>query len=187
MMGNDNYTGFAQRRKQKLRDHPSHKHKYITEEEELMLKGKEVEDWLYNNEDSFSNEELKLEDSIDDKEILSRITSNFGPTGSNSDPNNIEQGEQRTKTSDFNDWMYQTVGSFNDKSGAKNYDNYRDALENDENMSPNLHYQIENSHLEEFMQQQEKVFKQDTFSIDSEHNLEYDDLESYMKNLGIHK
>ena len=46
----------------------------------------------------------------------------------------------------------------------------------------NLHSKIENSHLDEFMQQQEKVFREDTFSIENDKSCDYDNLETYMKN-----
>ena len=194
-------------------------HKHYTQKEGDMnnfskgiLKSKEVEEWL-DNQESFSNENSKLGDSMDDKEMFSRITSSFGPNTIHQNSEASEQGEKRENNTNYNDWMYQTVGSFNETPTVSvghvesfNYNmssqlHVRDKVNeeiiyNRESKPPvtnyiskmftnkicNLHSKIENSHLDEFMQQQEKVFREDTFSIENDKSCDYDNLETYMKN-----
>lgn len=46
--------------------------------EKLNYKGKEVEDWLYNNEKNLAKGELGLDGFLDDKDIISRVSANLG-------------------------------------------------------------------------------------------------------------
>lgn len=156
----------------------------ITKEEKKMMEGKEVEDWLsnnispqfYHNDGGLLPKDLDFDEFLDDQEIVSRVSNTFGKNRiSQRDPKAAEV-VVKTDGDDPNQWMYQTVGSFNNTSKERN-DNSCEK----ENISPNIYKQmhLSDKHLDEFMKK-ENILQEDTFSIEAKENCDYDDLETYV-------
>lgn len=116
--------------------------------EEIVIKSREVEEWLFNNEMSFSN---------DENEIFDRLTSNFGQNNDFSGIETLSRSgvkDERTKTDEFNKWMYQTVDMNEQAIVSAKVDPYENS--DAENLSPNMYkqFQLENYHLENFLKDQ---------------------------------
>lgn len=157
----------------------------ITKEEKKMMEGKEVEDWLsnnispqfYHNNWKLLIDDLDFDGYLDDKEIVSRVSNTFGKNKITQKDNKVVEVAIKTDAEDSNQWMYQTVGSFNDNTSKERNEHSRDK----ENVSPNMYRQmhLSDKHLDEFMKK-ENILQEDTFSIEAKENYDYDDLETYV-------
>ena len=154
-----------------------------------MLKGQEVEDWLYNNNATFGNNEKDYDELLDDQDIQEKVASNLG----RNKPIKKEKKSQNVKNGELGQWMYQTVDSFNENSSQTRNNN-----EGNENQHPNTNNQskLDDRLLEEFMKQS-NIVQDDKFSITQKDNealismnrshtnnfviCDYDDLDSYVE------
>jgi hypothetical protein len=112
----------------------------ITKEEKKMLEGKEVEDWLnINISTKFYNGgqilpgKPDLDGYLDDQEIVSRVSNTFGKNRISKRDHKVKEVAVKAE-GDPNQWMYQTVGSFNDNASKERNEHVCDK----ENESPNI-------------------------------------------------
>lgn len=122
-------------------------------------------------------DDLDFDGYLDDKEIVSRVSNTFGKNKITQKDNKVVEVAIKTDAEDSNQWMYQTVGSFNDNTSKERNEHSRDK----ENVSPNMYRQmhLSDKHLDEFMKK-ENILQEDTFSIEAKENYDYDDLETYV-------
>ena len=178
--------------------------KELNKEEKRMMDTKEVEEWLSNNlspditkfENQVLSKNLNFEEFLDENDIISQVSNSLNKNKKLPYINKLTKKVEDT-INEQDDWMYQTVGSFNgSKSRERNSYSQTEGKEND---CPNINFlKIEEENSDsingasskintkkgkmKYKNTGDKILEELTFSIEGEEKRDYDDLETYIQN-----
>ncbi|CAI2384841.1 unnamed protein product [Moneuplotes crassus] len=143
--------------------------------------------WFENNSSSSSSEyenpvvsaSIELDDFLDENEIINQVTNSF-----NKNKGSANQGlknEASSNIEEIDDWMYQTVGAFEKSFSKGNKECTKENNKDDQNINKMINQRANESKAKGYENKVDKVLEDLTFSMEEKEEIDYNDLETYIK------